>query len=37
VDSSGRGAAGYGGRAVFEARATYTNFRRADVDLSKLR
>jgi hypothetical protein len=36
-DSSGRGAAGYGGRVVFEARATYTNFRHADVDLSKLR
>jgi hypothetical protein len=37
VDSSGRGAAGYGGRQAFEGRVTYTNFRRVAVDLGKLR
>ncbi|HEY2432336.1 MAG TPA: hypothetical protein VGI12_06645 [Vicinamibacterales bacterium] len=38
ADSSGRGAAGsYGGRQAFEGRVTYTNFRRVDVDLTKLR
>jgi hypothetical protein len=37
TDSSGRGAAGYGGRVSFEGRATYTNFRRVAVDVAKLR
>ncbi len=37
VDSSGRGAAGIGGRQAFEGRVTYTNFRRVSVDIGKLR
>jgi hypothetical protein len=37
ADSSGRGAAGIGGRQVFEGRVTYTNFRHVAVDLSKIR